>query len=56
MDYLFEELERIIEEFESRDDLDIDEILQVLNKYKEEFEDIRLRQEEEKDLQWDDLD
>ena len=40
MEYLYTELERIIEEFESRDDLDMDEILQVLNKYKEEFEPI----------------
>ena len=56
MDYLYGELERIIEEIESTDELDQDEILQILKKYKDEFEEYQLRQEEEKSLEWDDLD
>ena len=56
MEYLLGELDRIIEEIESSDELDRDEILQLIKKYKDEFEEIQLRQEEEKDLQWEDLD
>tara|TARA_B100000287_G_scaffold274361_1_gene258381 strand:+ start:285 stop:458 length:174 start_codon:yes stop_codon:yes gene_type:complete len=56
MEYLFGELERIIEEIESTDELDQDEILQILKKYKDEFEEYQLRQEEEKSLEWEDLD
>mgnify|MGYP001281492002 CR=1 FL=1 len=56
MEYLLNELERIIDEIESNEDLDQDELIQVLKKYKEEFEDYQLRKEEEKSLNWEDLD
>ena len=55
MEYLLGELERIIEEIES-DDYEQDEIIRLLKKYKEEFEEIQLKQEEERSLEWDDLD
>ena len=55
MEYLFEELERIIEDIESGS-YDQEEIIQVLKKYKEEFEEIQLKQEEEKSIEWEDLD
>ena len=40
MDYLFGELERIIDEIESNDDYSQDDVIQILKKYKEEFEEI----------------
>ena len=55
MEYLLEELERIIDEIES-DDYNQDEIIQILKKYKEEFEEIQIKQEEERGLEWEDLD
>ena len=55
MEYLLGELERIIEEIES-DDYEQDEIIRLLKKYKEELEEIQLKQEEERILEWDDLD
>jgi hypothetical protein len=56
MEYLLNELERIIDEIESTDDYDQDEVIQILKKYKEEFEEFQLRKEEEKGLEWEDLD
>jgi len=56
MDYLFGELERIIDEIESNDDYSQDDVIQILKKYKEEFEEIQLKEEEERGLEWDDLD
>ena len=37
MDYLFGELERIIDEIESNDDYSQDDVIQILKKYKEEL-------------------
>jgi hypothetical protein len=56
MDYLFGELERMIEEIESMEDFDRDDVIELLKKYKEEFEEIQMKEEEEKGLQWEDLD
>ena len=56
MDYLYGELERIIDEIESNDDYSQDDVIQILKKYKEEFEEIQLKEEEERGLEWEDLD
>ena len=55
MEYLLGELERIIDEIES-EEYEQDEIINLLKKYKEEFEEIQLKEEEERGLEWDDLD
>ena len=55
MEYLLGELERIIDEIES-EEYEQDEIINLLKKYKEEFEEIQLKEEEEKSFGWDDLD
>ena len=56
MEYLLGELERMIEEIESMEDFDRDDVIELLKKYKEEFEEIQMKEEEEKGLQWEDLD
>ena len=55
MEYLLGELERIIDEIES-EEYEQDEIINLLKKYKEEFEEIQLKEEEERGLEWGDLD
>ena len=56
MEYLLGELERMIEEIESMEDFDRDDVIELLKKYKEEFEEIQIKQEEERGLEWEDLD
>ena len=56
MEYLLGELERMIEEIESMEDFDRDDVIELLKKYKDEFEEIQLKEEEEKSLEWEDLD
>jgi hypothetical protein len=55
MEYLLGELERLIDEIES-EEYEQDEIINLLKKYKDEFEEIQLKEEEEKSLEWEDLD
>ena len=55
MEYLLGELERLIDEIES-EEYEQDEIINLLKKYKDEFEEIQLKEEEEKGLEWEDLD
>ena len=56
MEYIKLKLEGIIEDIISDDDMDKDEIVQVLNELKDEIEEIELKKEEERSLEWDDLD
>ena len=56
MEYILEDLERIIDDIERDDNIDKDEIIQSLNKIKEEIEDYNLRKEEGSSLEWNDLD
>ena len=55
MDYILDDLERIIIDIETDEELDRDEILQVLNKLKDDIEEWNIRQDNERTLEWDDL-
>tara|TARA_Y100000592_G_scaffold11199_1_gene15912 strand:+ start:956 stop:1126 length:171 start_codon:yes stop_codon:yes gene_type:complete len=56
MDYILEDLERIIDDIETDDVLDRDEIVEVLTKLKDDIEEWNIRQDNERTLEWDDLD
>ena len=56
MEHILEKLEGLIEDILSDDEMDKDEILQVLNQLKDEIEEHNLRQEEDRGLEWNDLD
>ena len=56
MENILEQLEIIIDDIERDDTMDKDEILQVLNKLKNEIEDYQLNQEGRETLNWEDLD
>jgi len=56
MEYILEDLERLIDDIERDDNLDKDEIIQSLNKIKIEIEDYNLQREEGRSLEWGDLD
>ena len=56
MESILEKLETLIDDMEGDSQLTRDEILQELNKLKEEIEDYNLGREEGNSLEWDDLD
>jgi len=56
MEYILEDLERVIDDIERDDNIDKDEIIQSLNRIKTEIEDYNLRKEEGNTLEWGDLD
>ena len=56
MEQILEKLETIIEDIGGTEELDIDEVLQELNKLKDEIEDYHLRREEGNSIDWEDLD
>ena len=56
MENILEKLETLIDDVERDEELDKDEILQELNKLKNELEDYQLRHEEGSSLEWGDLD
>jgi len=56
MEFILEKLEGLIDDIEIDDTMDKDEILQVLNKLKNEIEDYQLNQEGRETLNWEDLD
>ena len=55
MEQILEKLEILIDDLERDEELDKDEIIQELNKLKDEIEDYQLRREEGT-LNWEDLD
>ena len=56
MEHILEKLEGLIDDIVTDESMDKDEILQVLNEIKNEIEEHQLRQEEDRGLQWNDLD
>ena len=56
MEYILEDLERIIDDIERDDNLDKDEIHIALTMLKAEIEDYNLQREEGSSLNWEDLD
>ena len=56
MEHILDKLEGLIDDIERDDTMDKDEILQVLNKIKNEIEDHQLSQEGGGTINWEDLD
>ena len=56
MEHILEKLETLIDDIMTDDQMDKDEILHVITKIKEELEEHELRKEEERGLEWGDLD
>ena len=56
MEQILEKLETLIDDIERDSQLTKDEIHDSLLKLKEEIEDHQLRQEDDRGLEWDDLD
>ena len=56
MEHILDKLEGLIDDIERDDKMDKDEILQVLNKIKNEIEDHQFSQEGGGTINWEDLD
>ena len=55
MEQILEKLEGLMDDLQTDEELDRDEILKELNKLKDEIEDYQLRMDEGGGLQWEDL-
>ena len=56
MEHILQKIERLIIDIEDDSQIEKDEILQELYKIKNEIEEHQLRQEEDRSLEWNDLD